>query len=171
MNSNNTKLRTRLRQPAMLIGACLALVLSGCGSLSPKPYESQEIRDRVTQDRIQMYADQEPINGPITFHDAAARALKYNLDYKLKLMENALSKSLHEVSTYEMLPRLVAGAGYAWRNNDSGGRSIGIEDRIETLRPSTSQERERTLSNLTFSWSVLDFGVSYYRARKRPIRC
>ncbi len=167
MNSNNTKLRTRLRQPAMLIGACLALVLSGCGSLSPKPYESQEIRDRVTQDRIQMYADQEPINGPITFHDAAARALKYNLDYKLKLMENALSKSLHEVSTYEMLPRLVAGAGYAWRNNDSGGRSIGIEDRIETLRPSTSQERERTLSNLTFSWSVLDFGVSYYRAQQK----
>ena len=76
MNSNNTKLRTRLRQPAMLIGACLALVLSGCGSLSPKPYESQEIRDRVTQDRIQMYADQEPINGPFTFHDAAARSMR-----------------------------------------------------------------------------------------------
>jgi outer membrane protein TolC len=61
----------------------------------------------------------------------------------------------------------VAGAGYASRNNDSGGRSIGIEDRVESLRPSTSQERDRTLANLTFSWNALDFGVSYYRAQQK----
>ncbi len=114
-----------------------------------------------------MYADQEPMAGPITFHEASARALKYNLDYRLKLMEDALSKSLNDVASYEMLPRLVAGAGYVNRNNDSGGRSIGIEDRIESLRPSTSQDRERTLSNLTFSWNALDFGVSYYRAQQK----
>src|SRR5690606_12500904 len=93
--------------------------------------------------------------------------LKYNLDYRLKLMETALAESLNSVATYEMLPALVAGAGYSYRNNDTGGRSIGIEDRIETLRPSTSQERERTLSNLSFSWNVLDFGVSYYRAQQK----
>lgn len=151
----------------LLAVSCLALFLTGCGSLQPVPYTQDEVQERVAQDRLQMYADQEPITGAITFHEAAARALKYNLDYKLKLMENALSKSLHEVSTYEMLPRLVAGAGYVYRNNDSGGRSIGIEDRIETLRDSTSQERERTLANLTFSWNVLDFGVSYYRAQQK----
>ena len=144
-----------------------SLFLAGCGSLAPVPFEQQEIKARVTQDRVEMYADQEPVTGAITFHEAAARALKYNLDYKLKLMESALSRSLHDVSTYEMLPRVVAGAGYAWRNNDSGGTSVGIEDGQVSLRPSTSQERERTLSNLTFSWSVLDFGVSYYRAQQK----
>lgn len=156
-----------ISSPRLLAASCLALFLTGCGSLQPVPYTQDEVRERVTQDRLQMYADQEPITGPISFHEAAARALKYNLDYKLKLMENALSKSLHEVSTFEMLPRVVAGAGYVWRNNDSGGTSIGIEDRVETLRPSTSQDRERTLSNLTFSWNVLDFGVSYYRAQQK----
>ncbi|MGB4468693.1 MAG: TolC family protein [Azovibrio sp.] len=165
-NHNNRK--SALPGPRLLAVSALALaLLSGCGSLQPVPYTEQEVQERVAQDHLQMYAEQEPIAGPITFHEAAARALKYNLDYKLKLMEDALTRSLHDVSTYEMLPRLVAGAGYVRRNNDSGGRSIGIEDRLETLRPSTSEERERTLANLTFSWNVLDFGVSYYRAQQK----
>lgn len=141
--------------------------LVGCGSLSPTPFTKEEISQRVTLDQQQMYQDQEPITGPIDFYQAAARALKYNLDYKLKLMENALAESLFDVSTHEMLPSLTAGAGYVWRNNDSGGRSIGIEDQVESLRPSTSQERGRTLANLTLSWNVLDFGVSYYRAQQK----
>ena len=81
---------------------------------------------------------------PITFYEAAARALKYNLDYRLKLMESALAANLRDVASYEMLPRLVASAGYVGRNNDSGGTSIGIEDRQVSLRPSTSEERYRT---------------------------
>lgn len=150
-----------------LVAMCLLLLLAGCGTLHPAPYTQEEIGRRVAADRQSMFAEQEAITAPITFHEAAARALKYNLDYRLKLMENALSRSLHEASGHEMLPRLVAGAGYAWRSNDSGGRSIGIEDRIETLRSSTSQERERSLSDLAFSWNALDFGVSYYRAQQK----
>lgn len=154
--------------PARLWVLCsIPVLLVGCGSLTPKAFSTQEVQDRVVLDRQAMYADQEKFAGPVTFHEAAARALKYNLDYRLKLMENALTQSLSDVAGYEMLPRLVAGAGYVTRNNDSGGRSIGIEDGIETLRPSTSQERDRTLANLTFSWNVLDFGVSYYRAQQK----
>jgi outer membrane protein TolC len=153
--------------PRLLAVACLPLALLGCGTTAPVAYTDKEVQERVAKDRLMMYADQEPITGPIGFYEALARALKYNLDYRLKLMENALSQSLYDVSTYEMLPRLVAGAGYVARNNDSGGRSVGIEDGIETLRPSTSQERERTLANLTFSWNLLDFGVSYYRAQQK----
>jgi outer membrane protein TolC len=151
-----------------LLALCsLPLLLAGCGSLNPKPFTQDEIKERIALDRQMMYADQEPVTKPISFYEAGARALKYNLDYRLKLMEHALAKSLNEVAVYEMLPRVVAGAGYVDRNNDSGGRSIGIEDGVETLRPSTSEERERTLANLTFSWNVLDFGVSYYRAQQK----
>ncbi len=157
----------RALRPRLLAVSCLSIFTAACGALSPIAYTPAEVGTRVEQDRVRMYADQEPVVGPIGFHEAAARALKYNLDYKLKLMEGALARSLQDVSTYEMLPKLVAGAGYVWRDNDSGGRSIGIEDHVETLRPSTSQSRERTLANLTFSWNVLDFGVSYYRAQQK----
>lgn len=147
--------------------ASLPLLLAACGSVAPKAFTTDEIRDRASLDALSMYKDQEPVTAPIDFHEAAARALKYNLDYKLKLMETALSRNLYEVSTYEMLPRLVAGAGYASRSNDSGGTSIGIEDRQISLRPSTSQERDHSMANLSFSWNALDFGVSYYRAQQK----
>jgi len=143
------------------------LLIAGCGSVSPNPYSETDIEARVEQDLLAMYGGQEPITGPLSFEQAAARALKYNLDARLKLMESALAQNLAEAATQELLPSLVTGAGYAGRNNDSGGRSIGIEDRIESLRPSTAQERERVLGNLAFSWNVLDFGVSYFRARQR----
>ena len=166
----NTSIRqgAPLASPLRLITlSCLPLLLAACGTVKPMAWTATEIGSRVTNDLKAMYGDQEPVTAPITFHEASARALKYNLDYRLKLMENALSKDLADVSNYEMLPRLVAGAGYVSRNNDSGGSSIGIEDRVESLRPSTSQERDRTLANLTFSWNVLDFGVSYYRAQQK----
>lgn len=57
-----------------------------------KPFSQAEIGERVSQDVASMYKDQEVIAAPIDFHEAAARALKYNLDYKLKLMETALSR-------------------------------------------------------------------------------
>lgn len=166
MNQEST-FRLKLKGLPALVTLALPLFLVGCGAVAPKPYTADELEERIGQDRKQMFAEQEPITAPISFHEATARALKYNLDYRLKLMEGALSQDLHDVSKHEMLPRLVAGAGYAWRNNDSGGTSIGIEDRQESLRASTSQERERYMSNLTFSWNALDFGVSYYRAQQK----
>ena len=147
--------------------ACLPLLLAACGTVTPVAFTQDEMKNRVTADRLSIYADQEPVTGPITFHEASARALKYNLDYRLKLMENALAQSLNDVANQEMLPKVVASAGYMSRNNDSGGSSIGIEDRVESLRPSTSQERDRGLAGLSFSWNALDFGVSYYRAQQK----
>ncbi|MCV2216904.1 TolC family protein [Thauera sp. Sel9] len=164
MSNNKTSRRLPVRLLAL---SCLSLALAACGTIQPQPFSADEVTERVAQDRLQMYAEQEPITGPIGFHEAAARALKYNLDYRLKLLEHSLARSLHDVSTHEMLPQLVASAGYAYRSNDSGGTSIGIEDRTESLRPSTSQERERHLADLSLSWNVLDFGVSYYRAQQK----
>ncbi|TKB26270.1 TolC family protein [Desulfopila sp. IMCC35006] len=150
----------------LLVLCSISLSLASC-TVKPTPYTLSEIKERVALDRQVMYADQEPVTGPISFYEASARALKYNLDYKLKLMEQALAQNLNDVAAYEMLPRVLAGAGYVNRSNDSGGSSVGIEDGIQSLRPSTSEERERTLANLTFSWNVLDFGVSYYRAQQK----
>jgi outer membrane protein TolC len=148
----------------LLAGAC-ALALAGC-AVTPEPLKREEVRDRLASDQYLLYAEQEPIIGPIDVNTAIARALKYNLDYRLKLMERALATGLWDVSRYDMLPKVVASAGYATRSNDSGGTSVSIIDGRETLSPSTSQERNRWLANAEFSWNLLDFGLSYYRARQ-----
>lgn len=145
--------------------AACALVVAGC-AVKPEPLKSEDVRKRYAADQYLLYAEQEPITAAIDLNTAIARALKYNLDYRLKLMERALATGLWDVSRYDMLPKVVASAGYATRNNDSGGTSVSIFDGRETLSPSTSQERNRWLANAEFSWNLLDFGLSYYRAKQ-----
>lgn len=152
--------------PRTLVALAATAVLAGC-TVTPTAITADEVRERVKSDTARMYADQEPINAPVTMEEAMARALKYNLDYRLKRMESALALGLSDYAAYDMLPQMVASAGYRSRNNDSGGVSIGILDGQISDRPTTSDERSRTLSNIEFSWNALDFGVSYYRARQQ----
>lgn len=143
-----------------------AVILAGC-SVTPKALTPDEVRDRVKQDSVEMYRAQEPITGPVSMEEAVARALKYNLDYRLKRMESALALGLTDYASKDMLPQLVASAGYQSRNNFSGGTSIGLLDGVESTNPTSSDERSRTLRSIEFSWNALDFGVSYYRARQQ----
>lgn len=162
-----------LKRVALLTSA---LILAGCSSLNPTPLEDKAIRDRAAADRVKMFEQQEPITAAITLDEAIARALKYNLDLRLKKMEVAVSDQLHDVSKYDMLPNLVVGAGYADRSNFSGGDSRTLygpqgarpaEAQARTGNFSTSSDMTRRLNSVEFSWNVLDFGVSYYRARQR----
>lgn len=142
------------------------LLLAGC-SVSPQLATQDEVSERVASDTAQMFKDQVVISAPISLDEALARALKYNLDFRLKKMESALALGLNDLSKFDMMPRVLASAGYSSRNNDSGGSSVGIEDGQESLRPSSSQERRHHTESIEFSWNSLDFGVSYYRARQQ----
>jgi outer membrane protein TolC len=159
--------RISLRFAPLAAAVALAVFLTGCGIATPKPLTHDEVVTRVNNDKQVMYKGQDAITGPLTLSDVMARSLKYNLDYRLKLMETALSQGLLDVSKMDMLPKLTTDAGYRWRNNDSGGTSIGIQDRVVSLRPSTSEERAHFLADATLSWDVLDFGLSYYRAKQQ----
>lgn len=158
----------RFNSPSLpkLAAVAAALFLAGC-TVTPKQPTQDEVRNRVKEDTSLMYVNQAPIAGPVTMEEAVARSLKYNLDYRLKKMESALSLGLTDYASYDMLPNLLANAGYRTRSNQSGGTSIGILDGVQSLRPSTSEERSHTLAGAEFSWNVLDFGVSYYRARQQ----
>lgn len=147
-----------------------AVVVSGC-SITPAPLTLEEMQDK-SQVRLEQYsADQEPINGPVTLYGAMARALKYNLDYKVEVFEQALRSSEADLTNVDMLPQLVANAGYTNRENYSGSRSSALTGSNTvggtSLVPSTSSERDILASDLTLSWDVLDFGLSYYRAKQK----
>ncbi len=147
----------------LTIGVTIA-ALAGC-AVSPTPLSKDEISRRVSEDRSVMYAAQEPVSGPLDYPQVVARVMKYNLDFRLRMMESSLAQDRLNVGNFDMFPRLLASAGYVTRNNESGGRSVGIESGQETLANSSSVERDRGLAGLEFSWNLLDFGVSYYRAR------
>lgn len=158
------KPQSERRIRSSLVVMLVSAVAAGC-AVSPEPLTDQEITKRVVDDRARMYADQQPVNGPLSYTDVVSRVMTYNLDFRLRMMEATLAQRRLDVGNWDMFPRLMANAGWVTRNNDSGGRSVSIETGQETLSASSSQERSRRLGGLEFSWNLLDFGVSYYRAK------
>ena len=144
----------------------LALAISGC-AVTSQPIDRSVSEQRAQTDLQSMFKDQEPLNGPLTLHEAMARAVKYNLEGRLKVMEEALAQRQVDLATFDMLPRMALSAGYAGRDNVSASSSESIETGSQSLEPSTSQDRDRGVADLTMVWNVLDFGVAYVSAKQQ----
>lgn len=145
--------------------SALALVVSGC-AVTSEPIDRSVSEQRAKTDLQNMYKGQEPLSGPLTLHQAMARAVKYNLEGRLKIMEEALAKRQLDLASFDMLPRMALDAGYVGRNNVSASSSQSVETGTQSLEPSTSQDRDREVADLTMVWNVLDFGVSYISAKQ-----
>lgn len=159
---------------ALLAGGCLVTCLSlgGCASVSPKEIQATELADIVRVDRAAMREGVEPLDHPLTIEEAQARAVKYNLDRRTRLFEEALAFRQNDLSRLDMLPELLAQTGYVSRNNDRVSRSRDADDPDGSLVPSRfiSQERNHLISELTVSWSLLDLGLGSLRAGQQANR-
>jgi outer membrane protein TolC len=141
----------------------------GC-TVSPKPLTQEQLRAAGTERFSSLTANQEEVSQPISLYEAMARAIKYNLDYKVSIYEQALRGSEASLANMDMLPNLVLSASASDRDNYSGSRSSALLGENEvgdvSLVPSTSSDRDVVTSDLELSWDVLDFGLSYVRAKQ-----
>jgi outer membrane protein TolC len=157
------------RGKARLVPIAMALILSGC-AVTPQPMSLADRQATLLSDRQAMFGSQETVGAPITLQEAMARALKYNLDYRVKLMEEAMAQHQLDLSSLDMLPRLALAAGYTERNKDNASSSESLSSGSQSLVPSISSERHDRTGDLNLSWNVLDFGVSYYASRQQADR-
>lgn len=134
------------------------LVLCAC-AVSPDPFTDQETRLRISEDKALMFGNLEPITGPIGLEEAMARAVKYNLDHRVELLNSVVSTNQLELAHYDMLPKLAATAGYNMRNNEMASTSTTVLTHINSTEPAVSQERRVQSAQIQLSWNVLDFGV------------
>jgi outer membrane protein TolC len=142
----------------------LCAVLWGC-AVTPSPLDSSEREQLAAQTRKSMFEGQDPIQGPLTLAEATARAIKYQAEHRQKRMEEAAAEAQLDVAKFDLLPKLTANAGYAWRNNDSFGFGFTPDGTLATT-PTASVERTHTTSSIGLAWSLLDFGTAYFRARQ-----
>lgn len=144
-------------------------VVSGC-TVTPDPLTMEQLAEKSNALLENYTANQEEVLKPITMYEAMARALKYNLDYKVEIYEEALRTSESSLASLDMLPDLVFSAGLTDRDNFSGSRSSELLGSStvgeQSLVPSTSSDRGLVTSDLELSWDVLDFGLSYVRAQQ-----
>jgi outer membrane protein TolC len=150
----------------LLLGLSVSTLLAGC-AVKPEPLTPSDLQTTAEKNFERVDAEQEPVAAPIDMYEAMARALKYNLDYKVEMMDEALKSRELNLSRYDMLPQMVASAGYAGRNNYSGASSLSLITRRQSLEPSTSSEKNLYTADLSLSWDVLDFGLSYVRAKQK----
>jgi outer membrane protein TolC len=142
----------------------LSLVLAGC-AVTTQPLEPAE-RDRLGQDaRDQLFAGQERFERPLTLEEATARAIKYHAEQRQRRMEEAAATAQLDVAQFDLLPRFVANAGYSTRNNEAFGFGVTPDGTITTV-PSAAQEKTIRTGSVGVAWNLLDFGVSYYRAKQ-----
>ena len=154
--------------------ACMfafSAVLSGCASVQPAPITPQHVAAVSADAMSQLKTAVEPLAGPLSMEEAIARAIKYNLNRQVKIFEEAVSQGHLDVDRYDMLPKLVASAGYHDRSNDLISRSTdSVTGQPSLANPYISSDRGASTSDLSFTWSLLDFGQSYYAAKQNADR-
>jgi outer membrane protein TolC len=153
------------RVVALCFGLLCAAVCVGC-SVPLRPLTSEEIDVAAKVNLSTVTADQEPVHGPIDLYEAMARALKYNLDYHVEAVQTALRVAELDLSHFNMLPNAVSSTGYAARNNYDASSSLNLVTGVPNFGASTSTEKDIRTADIEFSWNILDFGLSYVRARQ-----
>jgi outer membrane protein TolC len=145
--------------------------IAGC-SIAPKPLTISEQQLLMHQDRIKAQKDVEPVGQLLTFNEAVARGLKYNLDHRSKLLEQAIAMGTYDLSKYDMLPKVLASAGYNYRNNYFITNATGAYSGVPSgaSEPFVNSDKQYGQAGLMLSWSILDFGVSYFNARQNADR-
>lgn len=147
-----------------------AMVLAGCANLQPRSLTELDLTQANKADAQAIRKDVDPIAGPLTLDEAMARALKHNLDRRAKLMEESLALGQLDVAKFDMLPKLVAQAGYSWRDNDRISNSRDPATNTPVTNRFISSDRTHETAELGLTWSLLDVGVGYYGAQQQANR-
>ena len=159
-----------LTMKRLLASVSLVALLSAC-AMTPEPFTADELAAQSTADRETMFKGGEPLTAPLTVSEAIARALKYNLDKRSKMMEEALALGQLDVDKFDLLPKLTANAGYTERSEPNATRSRDLYTQTtSTSNPSYSADRFAKTADLTMSWNILDFGLTYYTAKSNADR-
>ena len=159
-----------MRLALNIISFSCALFLFGCAGIQPKSMTSRDLAPATQADAGKIRRDVEPIEAPLTLEEAMARALKYNLDRRARVMEESLAQAQLDAAKFDMLPKLIAQAGYSWRDNDriSNSRDPGTGTPVPNRF--ISSDRARTTNELGLTWSLLDVGMSYFGLQQQASR-
>lgn len=154
------KPKTQTTSPKLLALALSLSITAGC-AVVPKAISPEDHKTAISADAQQLTNAQAPVTGPITLDEAMARALKYNLDGRVKQLEATLADRQLAMANFALWPHLAANAGYMHRDKEY--LATGLQSAV----PSSSLDRSLRTADLSFTWSLLDFGVSYYQAKQQ----
>ena len=165
-----TKNRFAMTALALLVATAVA----GC-SVSPSRLSDNAVMANTVENQTLLAEDFAPVTQAIDLNEAFARTIKHNRDARLKAFEAVVSQGQLAVDQFDMLPELAARAGYTYRNNYAASASVsfsGDEPAALGNNPSysVSSDKSTVSGSIGATWDVLDFGLSYFRAKQQADR-
>lgn len=153
------------------VAILVATAVAGC-SVSPERLSDSEVMANAVENQTLLAEDVAPVTQAIDLNEAFARTIKYNRDARLKAFEAVVSQGQLALDKFDMLPELAAKAGYNYRNNYAASASVtfsGDQPSPLSENPSYSVSSDKSMFNASIgaTWDVLDFGLSYYRAKQQ----
>jgi outer membrane protein TolC len=135
--------------------------------MKPEPMSPEEVARRNAESLRLVALQDEPMPATLSLEWAFARALKFNLDRRVKKMEAAIALGQFDLAKFDTLPKLTAEAGYSNRSNESIVNSRdSVTGRPSLSNPSISNDRIHTHASIGPTWNLLDFGTSYFGAKQ-----
>ncbi len=154
-----------------VLSVITSVLITGC-AVSPEPISPKDLKESVNKDLKLLNKVSLPITKAISLDEAIQRAVKNNIRNRVQMMESALSHQQIDLVYYDMLPSLTTNAGYSTRDNYAASASTTFENGkpapiTGTPTYSVSQDKEKINADISFSWNILDFGLSYVRAQQQ----
>jgi outer membrane protein TolC len=145
-------------------------VLSAC-AIKPEPLGVAEQKLQLSIDREMARKDVEVLSQPLTLDQAIARAIKYNLDHRVRMMEQAVAIGQLDLSRFDMWPQAMASAGYTTRNKPLISEATNsVTGQPSLSDPFISSAQSYWNLSLGLSWNLLDFGAGYFNAKQNANR-
>lgn len=113
-------------------------------AVEPRPLDQSEISTLAAEHWQKMIAFSPMPSRPIGINDAMARALKFSLDRRVKLVEEALAFDQIQLDRFDLLPKAVSNEGFLARS-DSGAASAteSVTEHPSLANPFYAQDRRR----------------------------
>lgn len=150
--------------------ASMMVLLAAC-AIKPEPFTQQDFAAKAAAQHQAIVKDVEPIARPLSLAEAVARAVKYNFDARVRMMEQAQALGQLDVARWDLMPKLAATAGYDVRSEPNATRSRNLYSQTTgNGEPTYSADRDAITADLTATWNLLDFGVGYFNAKAQADR-
>lgn len=141
--------------------ALLCLLLAAC-----QPDLAALRREHAEKELAAWAGRTRVLERPITLREAIAIALENNLDYELARLQREVHEETLSASRLAMLPQLVTTTEYRWNSELRIASSRSADTGRTSLEPSLASERDQKTATFELVWSLLDFGLAFFRARQ-----
>ncbi len=142
----------------ILMTATVISLMIGSGCTTRYTVDLAADREINAADDLELLKPQESVTvpEPLTLEAAVRFSFEHNLEMRINRIMARIDDDKALAKNLEMLPDFTLQAA--------------IEDKSDYLRASISEERTQKTADLTLAWNLLDFGISYIRARQAALQ-